>query len=169
MNLITKHWERILLLCLTALFFGRTILGFNSMKNLDSRISVMAESMKFLLNFAPPIPSTAELDFSNKTGTERIQSTFTDVLVSSEGSEKKGEGYIVHLKTVNPSSVILSSSNIIYSWSHKGQSQAATVTNPNENLLAGSHVKDSAYLSPVEGDELKTINVKVDYELMRSK
>lgn len=125
--------------------------------------------MKFLFTIAPPIPNTISLDFSNKTGTARIQSTFTDLLVSSDGSEKKGEGYVVHLKTVNPSSIQLSSSNIVYSWKHKDQSQAATITNPNENLLSSSSIRDSAYLSPVEGDELKIIGVKVDYELMRSK
>lgn len=166
---IGKHWERILLLLLTLLIIGRTIIATNHTKNLESKITDLADSVKLLFTLAPPIPKTLDLDFSNKSGVGRIQGSFTDLLINSQGSDKKGEGYVVHLKTTNPSSIYLSSSNIIFSWKHNDQSKATTVANPNENLLPGASVNQSAYLSPVQGDELKVISVKVDYELMRSR
>ena len=165
-----KNLERSLLIILTILFIGHVVYDKKRINTLRAEIVAgMKENIEKLYSYAPPIPKSIELDFSNKTGFARIQSSFTDLLISSEGSEKKGEGYVVYLKTVNPSSIYLSSSDIVYSWEHNGQSQAATVTNPNENLLTGASVKDHAFLSPVEGDDLKKINVKVFYELMRSK
>ena len=163
-------WERSLLIILAFSFIGYVVYDTNRSKDLGPKIVAgIKDDMKELYSYAPPIPKSFDLDFSNKTGFARVQSSFTDLLISSQGSEKRGEGYKVYLSTVNPSSISLSSSDIVYSWIHNGQSQAATITNPNENLLAGSSVKDSAYLSPVEGDDLKKINVKVFYELMRSK
>jgi hypothetical protein len=162
---IKKYWERCLLICLTIL----VLVNFVRSSFLNKRLDDFLKGVKLIYQEAPPIDKEITLDFSNKTGAARIQSSFNDLLVMSNGSEKKGEGYVVYLKTINPSSIQLSGVNIVYSWEHNGQSQAATITNPNEHLFAGASVTSSAYLSPVEGNELKLIKVKVGYDLMFSK
>ena len=55
------------------------------------------------------IQPNVTLDFQNKSGAAWIRSSFTDILVGSDGSIKKGDGYEVKLTVLNPSSVTLNS------------------------------------------------------------
>jgi hypothetical protein len=166
MEWFKRYWERILLTTLAVTFVGITIYNQIQIRKLKYSVGEIYKGIDFIYHNS--VPKSVGLDFTNKTGCTRIQAGFTDLLINSEGSIKKGEGYEVHLKTTNPSSLYLSSNTVIYSWVHNGQSQAATVTNPNAILYPASGITESAFLSPVEGDELKSIFVSVTYDLMKS-
>lgn len=156
---IKQKWERILLVVLTVLFILETV----RVEDLKQGVN---RSVRYLINAIDEREVT--LDFSNKAGAARIRTDFTDLLVNSEGSEKQGEGYQVKLNIINPSSVVLNSSNIIYSWTHDNLSQAVTIANPNAILYPGSSVKESAFLSPMEGSDLKSVAVELGFEFARS-
>lgn len=164
--LITK-WERILLITIAVLFIGISIYECYKIYNIEKYIQ---ETSSYFDGFIIPniIYRSVDLDFTNQTGVARVKGGFTDLLLNSEGAVKKGEGYQVAIKTTNPSDLILSSSDLIFSWYHNGLAQATTVTNPNETLYPGASLVDTAFLSPVEGNDLKSIRVTVDFELMRS-
>lgn len=168
---IKKWWERVLLISLSVIVVGSSIFYYIRIKKISSDISTNDVYMKYFVqpslnNISSDSPA---IDFSNKSGVVRVRSGFADLLINSEGSVKKGEGYQISLKTINPSGLLLTGSKVAYSWYHAGQNQAVTIDNPNSKLYPGSSIRESAFLSPVEGTELKTIYVNVEYELMGSK
>jgi hypothetical protein len=113
-------------------------------------------------------PVSIRLDFSNESGYARVTGGFTDLLVGSRGASKKGEGYVVKLSTNNPSSNVMTSSRVIYSWVHDKHDFSVTITNPNAMNMPGTALMHTAFLSPLEGDELKSVWVAVDYDFVRS-
>lgn len=164
---IGKHWERILLifvsfLLILCLLFNYSLLRkFNGIRNWEDNFMNI---YTYLV-----IPAVTSIDFTNEDGVVRVKSDFSDLLINSEGSEKKGDGYEINLKIINPTSINLKSSDVIYSWISNNQSFATTITNPNENLFAGSSVTESAFLTPLDGTGLKNVNVEIRYDYMNQR
>jgi hypothetical protein len=155
------NWRKLLPQALIVMALLGMIVNFLYCKSLNKAINITYTEVQKV------VPSSLGLDFSNKSGAGRVRSSFTDVLISPQGAVKKGEGYEVKLQLINPSSIVLSNSNIIFNWDHDSRSMATTISNPNATLYPGSTIFEKAFLSPLEGDELKRIWVEVDFDFMR--
>jgi len=114
------------------------------------------------------VPTETSIDFSNSSGLGRLNSSFCEVLVGSRGAVKKGEGYQVKLRIVNPSSITLSGYKITYSWTSYGMEKSAETLSANVRLAPGYSYTDVAFLSPLEGDALKSVSVKINFDYMSS-
>jgi len=157
---IKEHWVIVSLLILAL-----CVVSIVSYITIKSEIAMYA-ALKELSATSHPV--SIRLDFSNESGYARITGGFTDLLVGSRGASKKGEGYVVKLSTNNPSSNVMTSSRVIYSWVHNKQNLSVTITNPNAMNRPGTALMHTAFLSPLEGDELKSIWVTVDYDFVSS-
>jgi len=85
------------------------------------------------------VPSTVNLDFQNKSGVARIKSSFIDILISSEGSIKKGDGYVLLLQIINPSFITLR--GITCEFRHSGSTTPVIYTDVNMSLFPGTSKK----------------------------
>lgn len=108
------------------------------------------------------IPSRVYLDFQNKTGVARIQSNFTDLLISSEGSYKKGDGYVVKLKIINPSSITLQIVNCKFSYS--GSQVPVIYDDINFTIPPGRSKTVKCFISNLSDYDLKSIGVAIHFD-----
>lgn len=106
------------------------------------------------------------LDFQNKSGVARIQSTFTDILVGSDGSIKKGDGYEVKLRIINPSSITLQS--VTCKFRYNNYNEPAIYQDIKTTILPGRSKTVKCFISNLSDYDLKSINVSVEFDQMSS-
>lgn len=111
------------------------------------------------------ITPNANLDFQNKSGVAKIRSTFTDVLIASEGSIKKGDGYELKLKIINPSSVILH--NVKCQFRYSGNSMPVNCEDINMFIAPGGSGIMKCFISDLSDYDLKSIDVSVQFAQVR--
>ena len=133
------------------LLFALIILFINY--KLSSFESIVSDSV---------ILPNANLDFQNKSGVARIKSSFTDLLIASEGSNKKGDGYEVKLKILNPSSARLHS--ITCEFRYNSLKSPVTYKDINMELFPGTSKVITCFISDLTDNELKSINVFVQFD-----
>jgi hypothetical protein len=107
-------------------------------------------------------PSVVTLDFQNKSGVVRLRSSFTDILVSSEGSTKKGNGYLVSYAVINPSSVGLK--NITSTFSYNKSRRPVICSDINTIIYGGYSKKMECFISDLSDYDLKAIEVSIHFE-----
>jgi len=108
---------------------------------------------------------TANLDFQNQSGTARIKSTFTDVLIASEGSIKKGDGYELKLRIINPSSVTLQ--NVKCEFRYSGSSMPVNCEDIYMSIAPGNSRIMKCFVSDLSDYDLKSIDVSVRFDQVR--
>jgi len=108
------------------------------------------------------ILSNASLDFQNKSGADRIKSSFTDILVASDGSIKKGDGYELKLKIINPSTVTLH--NIRCEFRYSSSQMPVIYEDINMSILPGNSKVLTCFISDLSDYDLKTIDVSVKFD-----
>lgn len=108
---------------------------------------------------------TANMDFQNQSGAYRIKSTFSDVLIASEGSIKKGDGYELKLRIINPSSVTLH--NVKCQFRYSGNSMPVNCEDINMFIAPGSSRIMKCFVSDLSDYDLKSIDVSVHFDQMR--
>ena len=106
------------------------------------------------------------LDFQNKSGVARIRSSFTDILIGSEGAIKKGNGYLLKLKIINPSTITLRS--ITCKFQHSYSDKSATYQNVNTIIAPGRSITVPCFISDLSDEDLKSVEVSVDFDQMSS-
>jgi len=106
------------------------------------------------------------LDFQNKSGVARMQSTFSEILVGSDGSIKKGDGYEVKLKIINPSSIALRS--VTCEFRYNNYNTPAIYQNVSFTVLPGRSKTVKCFISNLSDYDLKSINVSVEFDQMSS-
>jgi hypothetical protein len=106
------------------------------------------------------IMPNAILDFQNKSGAARIKSSFTDLLIASEGSIKKGDGYEVNLNILNPSSITLH--NIRCEFKYSGYKNPVICEDINMSISPGNSKTLKCFISDLSDYELKSIDVSVN-------
>ena len=111
------------------------------------------------------IPDSVTLDFQNKSGAARIRSSFVDVLISSEGAVKKGDGYTITMTIVNPSSITLQ--NLTSRFYYRPTANAAVCTELETKIYPGGSKKVNCFISDLKDVELKSVEVSVYFEQMR--
>jgi len=104
------------------------------------------------------LPNTV-LDFQNKSGAARIRTSFTDILVASEGSVKKGDGYEVKLLIINPSSIVLR--NIRCAFKYSSYQRPVICEDINMAIYPGSSSTLKCFISDLSDYDLKSIDVSV--------
>lgn len=127
--------------------------------------SILACPSVFLTCHKPAEPvddSTINLDFQNTTGVARLQSSFTDILVASEGSVKKGDGYVVTLLIINPSSITLR--DVKARFDYRKAADPVLCGDVNIRIFPGSSTKIECFISDLTDRELKSIDVSVNFE-----
>ena len=107
-------------------------------------------------------PAVVTLDFQNKSGVARVKSSFTDILVSSEGSTKKGNGYLVSYTVINPSSVALK--NITATFSYNKSRSPVICSDLNTTIYGGYSKKMECFISDLSDYDLKAIDVSIHFE-----
>lgn len=107
------------------------------------------------------------LDFQNKSGVARIKTSFTDILIASDGSRKRDNGYELKLKVINPSSIYLH--NINTEFRHIDSGKSATCNDVNIIVRPGSSKVLTCFISDLSDSELDSIEVGVDFEQMSSR
>lgn len=115
-----------------------------------------------LNRFENIIPPNASLDFQNKSGATRIQSSFTDILIASEGSIKKGDGYELKLQIINPSSITLH--NIRCEFRYSGSQMPVICEDINMSISPGNSKTMKCFISNLSDYDLKSINVSVKFD-----
>ena len=105
---------------------------------------------------------TANLDFQNKSGAARIRTSFTDILVGSDGSIKKGDGYELKLKVINPSSVTLN--NIRCEFRYSSSSIPVIYEDINMSISPGRSKTVNCFISDLSDYDLKSIEVSVTFD-----
>ena len=106
------------------------------------------------------------LDFQNKSGVARIQSTFCEILVGSDGSIKKGDGYEVKLRIINPSSIALR--NVTCKFRYNNYNEPAIYQDIKTTILPGKSKIVKCFISNLSDYDLKSINVSVEFDQMSS-
>ena len=109
-----------------------------------------------------PESSVVTLDFQNKSGVARLRSSFTDLLVSSEGSRQKGNGYLVAYTVINPSSVALK--NITATFSYNKSRSPVICSDLNTTIYGGYSKKMECFISDLSDYDLKAIDVSIHFE-----
>jgi hypothetical protein len=112
--------------------------------------------------FGSIILPNASLDFQNKSGAARIRSSFNDILIASEGSTKKGDGYEVKLKIINPSSIILR--NIKCEFRYSRYNTPVICEDINMSIYPGNSKTLNCFISDLSDYDLKSINVSVQVD-----
>lgn len=107
------------------------------------------------------MPKTT-LDFQNKSGAARIRSTFTDILISSGGSKKKGNGYQLILEIINPSSISLRS--VTCKFRHSYSDKTAIYQNVNMVIGPGRSKKVTCFVSDLSDADLRFVEVSVNFD-----
>jgi hypothetical protein len=102
------------------------------------------------------------LDFQNKSGAARIRSSFTDILVGSDGSIKKGDGYEIKLNIINPSSVTLN--NIRCEFRYSSSSMPVIYEDINLSISPGRSKIVKCFISDLSDYDLKSIEVSVKFD-----
>jgi len=102
------------------------------------------------------------LDFQNKSGAARIRTSFTDILVSSEGSIKKGDGYEIKLKVINSSSITLH--NIRCEFRYSSSSMPVVYDDINLSISPGHSKIVKCFISDLSDYDLKSIDVSVTFD-----
>jgi hypothetical protein len=149
-NWIKKYWDKVLMVLLVMYLID---------------VEMWRHQFRYL-SFSP---SEATLDFTNSSGVTKVGNNgFPEIVIGSEGATKTGEGYRVKLKTINPSSIKMSGQKIVFTWTHRGQERTSSIDNPNISIPPGGHVDTTTFLSPLEGDELKYVLVKENFEFVAS-
>ena len=112
--------------------------------------------------FESIISPNASLDFQNKSGAVRIRSSFTDVLIASEGSIKKGDGYELKLLIINPSAIVLRSIRCEFRY---GSYQMPVVCEDiNMYISPGNSKILKCFISDLSDYNLKSIDVSVKFD-----
>jgi len=101
------------------------------------------------------------LDFQNKSGVTKIQSSFCDLLVCSDGSIQKGNGYIVNLDIINPSSITLT--DIECQFIYNDTKKPVVYSDVNFKVLPGYSKTVSCFISDLTDSELKSISVMINF------
>ncbi len=101
------------------------------------------------------------LDFQNKSGSSRIKSSFTDVLVGSSGAIKKGNGYELKLRVLNPSSVTLK--NIRCEFRDGSSNKPAIYEDIRMSISPGTSKTLKCFISDLSDNDLKSIDVSVKF------
>jgi hypothetical protein len=104
----------------------------------------------------------ANLDFQNASGVTRVKSSFADILIGSEGSSKKGDGYEVKLKIINPSSITLQ--NIKCEFKYNSFKNPVIYENVNTTISPGTSKILTCFISDLSDYDLKSINVSVHFD-----
>lgn len=116
------------------------------------------DKFESLINESTIMPSVI-LDFQNNSGAARIKSSFTDILVASEGSIKKGDGYEVKLNIINPSSITLKS--IRCEFNYRSSNNPVIYEDINISIPPGSSKMVKCFISDLSDYDLKAIDVSV--------
>jgi len=111
------------------------------------------------------IPDTVTIDFQNKSGAARLRSSFVDVLVASEGAVKKGNGYMLTMTIINPSSVTLQ--NLTSRFSYRSTASDTVCSELETKIQPGNSKKINCFISDLTDAELKSIGVSVFFEQIR--
>ncbi len=114
-----------------------------------------------VINQSIILPSV-NLDFQNQSGAARIRSSFTDILVGSDGSIKKGDGYEIKLKVLNPSSVTLN--NIRCEFRYNSSSMPVIYEDINFSISPGRSKVVKCFISDLSDYDLKSIEVSVTFD-----
>lgn len=109
---------------------------------------------------------TVYLDFQNKSGVARIQSTFSEILVGSDGSVKKGDGYEVKLRIINPTSIELR--NVTCEFRCNNYDEPAIYQDIKFTILPGRSKTVKCFISNLSDYDLKSINLSVEFDQMSS-
>lgn len=107
---------------------------------------------------------TASLDFQNKSGVARIKASFTDILIASDGSRKRDDGYELTLRIINPSSIYLH--NIKNTFIHIDSNKSAACNDVNMRIAPGASKTLKCFISDLSDSDLKSVVVSVDFEQM---
>mgnify|MGYP000982280655 CR=1 FL=1 len=108
------------------------------------------------------IQPNVTLDFQNKSGAAWIRSSFTDILVGSDGSIKKGDGYEVKLTVLNPSSVTLNSIRCEFKYS--SSTIPVIYEDIKMSIPPGSSKTLKCFISDLSDYDLKSIDVSVQFD-----
>jgi len=110
------------------------------------------------------ILSNVSLDFQNQSGAALIKSSFTDLLIASEGSIKKGDGYELKLQIVNPSSITLR--DIRCEFRYSSSQMPVIYEDINVSISPGNSKTLRCFISNLSDDDLKSIDVSVKFNQM---
>jgi hypothetical protein len=104
------------------------------------------------------------LDFQNKSGVGRIKTSSTDILIASEGSIKKGDGYELILRIINPSSITLR--NIRCEFRYTSAKITVIYEDINMSISPGNSKTLKCFISDLSDYDLKSIDVSVKFDQM---
>jgi len=137
-------------------------------KRIDAKATeVVSDMVVAEMNDPYKIKGYANLDFRNATGAARIVSGFTDLLISSAGSERKGNGYELKLEIVNPSNLTLQNISANFSYYVGSQKKEADLNDINTSIGPGSSTVVSCFFSDLPDSQLSSILVYVGFSQMR--
>ena len=114
-----------------------------------------------IINESIILPNVS-LDFQNKSGAAKIRSSFTDILVGSDGSIKKGDGYEIKLRVLNPSSITLN--NIRCEFRYSSSSLPVIYEDIKMSIPPGSSKTLNCFISDLSDYDLKSIEVSVMFD-----
>lgn len=139
----------IILFILFFIYVGEKLNGFESIIT----ESIISESI---------IQKNYILDFQNKSGVARINSSFTDILIASDGSVKKGDGYELKLKIINPSAITLR--NIRCEFSYSSSRTPVIFEDINMFIPPGYSKIVTCFISDLSDSDLKSISVSAHFD-----
>ena len=115
-----------------------------------------------LSRFESIVLPDVSLDFQNKSGVARIRSSFTDILIGSDGSIKKGDGYELKLKIINPSSITLR--NIRCEFRYNSSQNPVIYEDIKTSISPGNSKTLKCFISDLSDYDLKSIDVSVQFD-----
>ena len=147
--------ERIILVSMAILLLGS--LGFSGYS--CAEVNRLQKKLASVYQYAPT--HSAILDFQNSTGAVRIESTFTELIIASEGSTKKDDGYELALAILNPSSTSLTEISAHFS---SEESKSATCESLEFRLLPGRSRVLKCFFADLAKEELSSVEVSVEFQ-----
>lgn len=106
------------------------------------------------------IPKSGFLDFQNPTGAIRIQSSFTDLVITSEGSRQRDNGYELSLNIINTASTGFKEVKAVFTKGDK----SATCNDLNFFLYSGRSRVLKCFFSDLSKEDLSSIEVSVVFD-----